>query len=560
MKKTLSVLCCLFALSMMTTYAFAGADIVIVNVNAPGVGFNDATPAVPIGGNTGTTRGEQALNVFTRAAQIWSQSLDSGVQIKVEASFEPRTCSTTSAVLGSAGTKSVDSDFAGAEFPGTWYHEALANKRSGVRQTPPGDNDIRARFNSELGKPGCLDGTTWYFGLDDQEATGQIDLLAVVLHEIGHGLGFSTFVNKVAPDPAQPLSEDNPAIGHEFFALPDIYERYVSDDITGSWLGMTDGQRAASMVNDQHLVWVGGRVHSAVPQVLSGTPRVKVNSPAAIAGSKPIGTAGFGSPLSSPGITRDLVYVPSLGCAAVTPAVAGKIALIDRGVCTFVVKVKNAQNAGALAVIIADNAPGAPAGLGGADPTITIPSVRISQADGVAVKAQLLLGPVNVTMDTDLTHIAGANAALDAKLYAPTVIAPGSSVSHWDVSETPNQLMEPFINGDLVASVKVPKDLTESLMRDIGWYPDADTDLVPDDSDSCAGSAVGASISIVGRSTGVPDKVFPNGCSISQRIDACAADAANHGGFASCVAHVGDDAKKAGMISGAQKGAIQSIA
>jgi hypothetical protein len=558
MKKTLSTLIFLFVLSLTATYAFAGADIIIVNVNAPGVGFNDPTAAAPIGGNPGTTRGQQALNVFTRAAQIWGQSLDSGVQIRVEASFEPRTCTTTSAVLGSAGTKQAEIDFAGAEFPNTWYHEALANKRSGVRLNP--DNDIRARFNSELGKPGCLDGTTWYFGLDDLEATGQIDLLAVVLHEIGHGLGFATFVNKVAPDPTQPLSEDNPAVGHEFFASPDIYERYVSDDVSGSWLAMTDDQRAASMVHDQHLVWVGSKVHAAVPQVLSGTPRVTVNSPAAVAGSKAIGTAGFGAPLSSPGITSDLVYDPSLGCVAVTPAVSGKIAMIDRGTCTFVVKVKNAQNAGALAVIIADNAPGAPAGLGGADPTITIPSVRISQADGAAIKGQLLLGPVNVTMDTDLTHIAGANAALDAKLYAPAVIAPGSSVSHWDVSETPNQLMEPFINGDLIATVKVPKDLSESLMRDIGWYPDADTDLVPDDSDACANSAVGATISIGGISSGVPDKVFSNGCSIKQRIDECAAGATNRGGFNSCVAHVGDDAAIAGMISSAQKDALQSAA
>jgi hypothetical protein len=558
MKKTLSVLICFFALSLMATYAFAGADIVIVNVNAPGVGFNDPTPAAPIGGNAGTTRGQQALNVFTRATQIWAQSLDSGVQVRVEASFEPRPCTTTSAVLGSAGAKQAEIDFAGAEFPNTWYPEALANKRAGIRLNP--DNDIRARFNSDLGKPGCLDGTTWYFGLDDQEATGQIDLLAVVLHEIGHGLGFATFVNKSAPDPSLPIDEDNPNIGHEFFASPDVYERYVSDDVAGSWLGMTDDQRAASMVNDQHLVWVGSHVHAAVPQVLSGTPRVTVNSPAAIAGSKPIGTAGFGSPLTSPGITSNLVYDPSLGCVSVTPAVSGKIAMIDRGTCTFVVKVKNAQNAGALAVIIADNAPGAPAGLGGADPTITIPSVRISQADGAAIKGQLGLGPVNVTMDTDLTHIAGANAALDAKLYAPTVIAPGSTASHWDVSETPNQLMEPFINGDLIATVKVPKDLSESLMRDIGWYPDADTDLVPDDSDACANSAVGTTISIGGISSGVPDKVFSNGCSMTQRIDECAAGATTRGGFNSCVAHVGDDAKNAGMISSAQKDALQSAA
>ena len=51
-------------------------------------------------------------------------------------------------------------------------------------------------------------------------------------------------------------------------------------------------------------------------------------------------------------------------------------------------KVKNAQDAGAIGVIVADNVAGSPpAGLGGADPTITIPSVRVTLADGNTLKA-----------------------------------------------------------------------------------------------------------------------------------------------------------------------------
>src|SRR6185295_3876942 len=83
------------------------------------------------------------------------------------------------------------------------------------------------------------------------------------------------------------------------------------------------------------------------------------------------------------------------GCSALTnPAsVAGNIALIDRGTCGFIVKVKNAQDAGAIGVLIADNVTGAPpAGLGGIDPSITIPSVRITLFDGNKIKAQLGAG------------------------------------------------------------------------------------------------------------------------------------------------------------------------
>lgn len=88
------------------------------------------------------------------------------------------------------------------------------------------------------------------------------------------------------------------------------------------------------------------------------------------------------------------------GCtAAATPAnVAGKIAVIDRGTCTFTVKVKNAQDAGATGVIIVNNAAGLP-GMGGTDATITIPAVGISQAEGNALKTALTAGKtVNVSM------------------------------------------------------------------------------------------------------------------------------------------------------------------
>ncbi|HEX6238010.1 MAG TPA: PA domain-containing protein, partial [Acidimicrobiales bacterium] len=60
-----------------------------------------------------------------------------------------------------------------------------------------------------------------------------------------------------------------------------------------------------------------------------------------------------------------------------------------RGTCGFVVKAANAQAAGATAMIVANNAPGAPITMGGTDPAITIPSVMVSQADGTTIKTGL---------------------------------------------------------------------------------------------------------------------------------------------------------------------------
>jgi hypothetical protein len=139
--------------------------------------------------------------------------------------------------------------------------------------------------------------------------------------------------------------------------------------------------------------------------------------------------------------------------------------MVDRGTCTFVIKVKACQDAGAIAVIVADSLPGCPpADLGGADPTITIPSVRVTQADGITLKGMLAAG-LNVTLIKDPSQLAGADPAGHVQVYTPSTFAGGSSVSHWDVTANPNLLMEPAINSDLTTDV----DLTLQHFADIGW-------------------------------------------------------------------------------------------
>jgi PKD repeat protein len=123
-----------------------------------------------------------------------------------------------------------------------------------------------------------------------------------------------------------------------------------------------------------------------------------INAPTAIAGLKPVGVASY-NPASAFNITANVVLAQdgvgtsSDGCSAFTnaAAISGKIALIDRGTCSFVIKTQFAQAAGAIGVIIANNATGTtpPAMTGTPTTTITIPSVSVTQSDGNAMKTQL---------------------------------------------------------------------------------------------------------------------------------------------------------------------------
>jgi hypothetical protein len=109
------------------------------------------------------------------------------------------------------------------------------------------------------------------------------------------------------------------------------------------------------------------------------------------------GVAGAGTP---PGTFTD-------GCEPYTVP-AGSIVLVDRGFCGFVNKAAVAQAAGAGAMIVANNAPGAPITMGGADPAVTIPSVMITQADGNTIRAGL---PATGTVSRNAERGCGSHTA-----------------------------------------------------------------------------------------------------------------------------------------------------
>lgn len=91
-----------------------------------------------------------------------------------------------------------------------------------------------------------------------------------------------------------------------------------------------------------------------------------------------------------------------------------------------------------------------------------------------------------------------------------------------------------------------------------GTDVDHDGDGIADNEDECPDSALSTTVVIDGCDSGVPNPVFPSGCTIPDLVATrCAAGPSNHGQFVSCVSQLTNHLKKAGAITGQQKGAIR---
>jgi hypothetical protein len=232
----------------------AGATVVIQNNDGAGEGFNDPTPWTPTGGNPATTLGQARLNAFQYAADLWGACLNSNVTIVVQAQMDPLFCNATSAALGMAGANTVHRNFIGAPLSNTWYPQALANALRGADLSP--SPDIGAIFNSSLnGSSGCLGGREWYYGYNGNPTGGDIDFVTVVMHEIGHGLGFQTFANM--------------ATGAKFQGSNDMYMVHLEQAgaLPNGYAQMTDAGRAAANISDPNLRWTGSSATSAHPSI-----------------------------------------------------------------------------------------------------------------------------------------------------------------------------------------------------------------------------------------------------------------------------------------------------
>lgn len=454
----------LLVLAGFTGVPVQAATFVISNQDGAGEGFNDPNPpahANQIGNNPGSTLGQLRLNLFNAAAQVWGAWLSSNITITISAKFDPLACSQFSGQLGSAGATGSAHNISGG-LPSVAYHIALAESLSNSNING-GAAEINATFNSALdtNNVNCLGGGGFYYGLDGNAPVGTMDLFPVVLHEMAHGLGFTTMAD-VAPGGTGNFTGSG--------GVPDAFSRNLFDWETGkSWDVMTSGERLASALNDPDLVWNGAQVTANRALFLDPAPEIVINAPPGIVGTH-LSVLGDEPTIVMPGggVTAGMADGTALAtnpCVDVPGGVAGKIVLYDLPAgCSAALPAFLAQFGGAVGVIIANtSASGLPNMTGQiGNQAVTIPYVGATQAVGGSLRTNLVTA--NSTIRNSAFVLNGDNKG-KLRMYAPGTFAAGSSVSHWASESRPDLLME-RVKGAIGYN---QVDLTTAAFADIGW-------------------------------------------------------------------------------------------
>ena len=248
--------------------------------------WTDTAAATPVGGNPGTTLGDQRKNALTYASQQLVTQLGIQVPLIVHACGAHLGGDKNSAVLAHAGPTNFSYDTEDASSNSlassnflpkkyTWYPSALLARLDGstLCGSSGGPCDdvsnaaIEAVFNEDFGNADVLDGEQFYLGYTpDTNGLHEVDFVSVAMHEMTHGLGFIGLVNT---DPTQGtlgakagISADGSTIAYDDLSVgpyddifddsvaivdstTETYQPFLGYEVTGS----RDVDRATAMVS-----------------------------------------------------------------------------------------------------------------------------------------------------------------------------------------------------------------------------------------------------------------------------------------------------------------------
>lgn len=240
---------------MLLSASAQAAIVEIVNMDGIGEGMNDPTPVAPAPGNPATSLGEARRLALQAAADIWGACLESTVPIVVKADFKPLYCAPQGSNLGSSAPSARFVNFSAAApypapLPSVYHYAALANAIHGAPVGIQG-SDLTAEFNSSIDFNTNCEAGDLYYGLSGVPPPNAIDAVTVFMHEMGHGLGLSSLVNKSTGSNGGDDDVYTLHVEHHGFNPP-----MLSD--------MSDAQRLASLQADPDLHWAGPNTTVAI--------------------------------------------------------------------------------------------------------------------------------------------------------------------------------------------------------------------------------------------------------------------------------------------------------
>ncbi len=161
---------------------------------------------------------DDAKAAFEYAVSIWENIVASSVPIYVQANWRTQDKNT----LGSASPAEYVTDFENIPHKNRYYPIALAEKISKSEINPIGYADINATFNKSI---------NWYFGTDGQTPDELYDFVAVVLHEIGHGLGFTGFFDVSNKTGSYSYDDTGDATSYDIMVVNSKNQQLVDTDL-----------------------------------------------------------------------------------------------------------------------------------------------------------------------------------------------------------------------------------------------------------------------------------------------------------------------------------------
>lgn len=188
-----------------------------------------------------TPPSSDVLAVFNKATEIWSQFIVSGVPIVIDVSWS----NLGGNILGSAGPTYSYINFDVAPYTNTYFPISLMEKMRAMDANSD-KADIVANFNSSF--------SHWYIGTEGLPSPNQIDLLSVVIHELGHGLGFSGYL------------EANSSSQVAYINYPGIFDKFTQD---GAGISILNTTTYPNNSNALYQLITGGNLYQSSPSILA---------------------------------------------------------------------------------------------------------------------------------------------------------------------------------------------------------------------------------------------------------------------------------------------------